>query len=279
LTGPGRVLALDFSGLSVRLTGLDERLEADCREEWRLFLAERTAEGPWLDVAVVSSGRPLIARPTMRPSMTCEVDQAGARFACDEGSIDLGLDGPASARLGDGDPSWRFWGLANLIAAGLAYRLPSRPGALLHAAGIVIDGRAFLLTGASGSGKSTWTRAAREGGARVVSDDAVVLDAASGTVELLGTPIRAHEAHPGGPGRWPVAAILHARWGRPPALTPVTALAFHARLAANLLFLAPAWGHDARLDRMAGVLAGGPRQRELTFAPDPSFVELLRRLE
>lgn len=276
---PGRSLALDVSGLPVRLAGLDEPLDAACREQWRPFLTERAGALPWLDVAVASSGCALVERPAMRPSMTCEVGPTGARFVSDEGSIELAPDGPASACVGEGDPSWRFWGLANLLTAAMAYRLPSRPGALLHAAGIVIDGRAFLLTGASGSGKSTWTRAARDGGARVVSDDTVVVDAVSGAVELLGTPVRAHEAHPGGPGRWPVAAILHARWGSPPALAPVPPIAVHARLAANLPFLASAWGHDARLDRIAGILADGLPQRELTFAPDSSFVELLRRFE
>ena len=140
----------------------------------------------------------------------------------------------------------------------------------------MIDGRAFLLTGASGSGKSTWARAAREEGARVVSDDTVVVDAASGVVELLGTPVRAHEAHPGGAGRWPVAALLHARWGTPPGLAPVAPLAFHARLAANLPFLGSAWGRDARLETVADVLAQRVPHRELTFSPDPGFVALLR---
>lgn len=269
-------LDLDLSGLSLRLAGLDAELSSAFRASWAPFVAKGTEPPAWLEVEVTSSGHRIETRPAMRPEMTCEVGAARARFACDEGSIELDAEGPVSARLGAGDPAWRFWGLSNLLAAALAYRLPSRPGALLHAAGVVIDGRAFLLTGASGSGKSTWARAAREAGARVVSDDTVVVDAASGTVELLGTPIRAHEAHPGGTGRWPVAALLHARWGAPPALAPVAPLVVHARLAANLPFVASAWERDTRLERVAGVLAERVPHRELTFSPDPSFVELLR---
>jgi len=269
-------LTLDLSGLSVRLTGLDEALEAAFRAHWSPFLTDRREAPPWVEIAVAASGQTLVARPVMRPVMTCEIEPGRARFACDEGAIELGVAGPASALLGLGKTSWRFWGLTNLLTAALAYRLPSRPGALVHAAGIVIEGRAFLLTGASGSGKSTWAQAAREAGARVISDDAVVVDAASGVVELLGTPIRAHQAHPGGVGRWPVAAILHAKWGSAPSLAPVAPLAFHARLAGNLPFLGTAWGRDERLDALTDLLAERVAHRELTFAPDPSFVPLLR---
>jgi hypothetical protein len=276
VSGGGATLAFDLSGLALRLSGLDAELTVAFRDAWGPFVVDGAEELAWLDVDVAASGHRIVTRPTMSSAMESEVEPARARFACDEGSIELAAEGRASVRLGAGDPAWRFWGLSNLLAAALAYRLPSRPGALLHAAGVVIDGRAFLLTGASGSGKSTWARAAREAGARVVSDDTVVVDAASGVVELLGTPVRAHEAHPGGAGRWPVAALLHARWGTPPALAPVTPLAFHARLAANLPFLSSAWGREPRLDALADLLAARVAHRELTFAPDPGFVTLLR---
>jgi hypothetical protein len=276
VTASSGVVDLDLSGLALRLSGADDGIEASVVAHWGAFLARGATGPPWIDVAVVPSERPLLARPTMRPSLTGEVRPEGARFTSDEGSIEIGADGRAQATIGTGDPAWRFWGLANLLAAAIAYRLPSRPGALLHAAGIVLDGRAFLLVGAAGTGKSTWARLARAAGARVVSDDAVVLDAASGQVELLGTPVRSHEAHPGGVGRWPVAAILHARWGSPPRLAPVTPLEVQARLAANLLYLATGWGRDPRLEAAVDALAGGVPHRELTFSPDPSFVALLR---
>ena len=279
MTASRGVVELDLSGLELRLAGVDEAMESSILEHWGAFLARGAIGVPWIDVAIASSGNALLTRPTMRPSLTGEVGAAGARFASDEGSIEIGADGRAEARIGDGDAAWRFWGLANLLAAAIAYRLPSRPGALLHAAGIVLDDRAYLLIGAAGTGKSTWTHAARAAGARVVSDDAVVVDGASGRFELLGTPIRSHEAHPGGVGRWPLAAILHARWGSPPRLAPVAPLDVHARLAANLLYLASGWAHDARLETVIDRLAGGVPHRELTFSPDPSFVDVLRAAE
>ena len=49
-----------------------------------------------------------------------------------------------------------------------------------------------------------------------------------------------------------------------------------ARLAANLLFLASAWGKDPHVEAVVHALAASVPNRTLTFAPDPSFVEVLR---
>lgn len=271
----GGRLAFDLSGLSIVLAGLDPELATGLGREWRAFAATEPREA-WLEVHVGDSGHRIVARPGMRGIARSAIDGASAVFTSDEGEIELGAQGVASARLGSGDPAWRLWGLANLLIAAIAYRLPSLPGALLHAAGVEIDGRAFLLVGSGGSGKSTWARAARDAGARVVGDDSVLVDASREGLALLGSPVRAHEARPGGPGRWPVAAILHARFGPSPRLARVDPLVVEARLVANLPFLAAAWGSDPRLGPLVDLLATRVPHRELTFAPDPSFVPLLR---
>ena len=270
----GAVVA-DLSGLCVRFRGLDEALAEMVASQWAPFLTSQNAT-PWLDVAVAASDHTIVTGRPMRKSVTGEVRDGGGRFRSDEGELAIDAAGTARVSLGRGDDSWRFWGLVNLIAAALAVRLPSRPGALLHAAGIVVDKRAFLLNGPEGAGKSTFARAASEGGARVISDDTVLVDGVSGGLELLGSPIRAHDATRLGPGRWPVAALLHARWGTTARLDPVGRLATEALLAANLPFLASAWGKDTRLDALVPFLAGAVPHRVLTFAPDPSFLEVLR---
>ena len=67
-----------------------------------------------------------------------------------------------------------------------------------------------------------------------------------------------------------MAALLLSRHGAVPALGPVTDLAAQARLAANALYVEP--------ERRAAPLPLAARLpvRELTFAPAPSFMPLLR---
>jgi len=275
VSGAGVALVADFSGLVVRFRGLDDALAGILASQWAPFITSRERT-PWMDVAVAASDHTIVTGRPMRKSITGEVRDGGGRFRSDEGELAIEADGSARVRLGRGDDLWRFWGLVNLVAAALAVRLPSRPGALVHAAGVVVDGRGFVLIGQEGSGKSTFARAAREGGARVISDDTVVVDGASGGLVLLGSPMRAHEATNLGQGRWPVAALLHARWGKKARLDPVGRLATEALLAANLPFLASAWGHDAQPDAVVSFLADVAPHRVLTFAPDPSFLEVLR---
>ena len=268
-------MTFDISGLTLRVDGLDAPLVRAFEERWRPFVA--AADGaPWLVVDVGPADRALVTGRPMRGGLDAEWDAGRARFTIDEGTIEVPEDGPAIARVATGDDAWRFWGLVNLLTAALAFRLPSRPAALVHAAGIVVDGRAFLLVGAEGTGKSTWARAARDGGARVVSDDTVLVDAAGGALTLLGSPVRAHEASPGGPGRWPVAAILLARHGAAPRLDPARRVDVEARMAAGLPYLAGGFGRDPRLAALVPSLAAGAAHGTLTFAPDPAFLEVLR---
>jgi hypothetical protein len=279
LSGPGGTLFADISGLGVRFGGLDDALAAALSSEWAPFLAAPSAGEPWLDVELETSDRVIPEGRVMRPSLTGEVRDGAARFWSDEGEITVAAAGRARVGLARGRDNWRFWGLVNLIAAAMAVRLPSRHGALLHAAGIVLDGRAFLLVGPEGAGKSTFAQAARQGGARVISDDTVVLDAEGDRLVLLGSPIRAHEATEPGPGRWPVTAVLHARRGTEPRLEPVGRLAVETLLVANLPFLASGWGRDARLDALVPFLAQATAYRAMTFGPDPGFLDLLRAFD
>jgi len=265
----------DLSGLVVRFRGLDEPLAGHLAAAWAPFSARPDAT-PWLDVELECLSDPIATDRPMRPSVTGEVREGSARFRSDEGRLVLDAQGLARVALGRGDARWRYWGLLNLIAAAVAVRLPSRPGALLHGAGIVLDDRAFVLIGPEGTGKSTFAQKAKEGGARVIGDDAVIVDGMGGGLSLLGSPVRAHEATQPGPGRWPVAAVLHARRGSTPRLDVVGRLAIEALVTANLPFLASGWGHDARLDALVPYLATAAPHRALTFAPDSSFVEVLR---
>jgi hypothetical protein len=192
-----------------------------------------------------------------------------ARFEADEGSVRIRADGHGQIRLARGTSGRRFFGLSSLVAAATGWRVSLERGVTLHAAGAVLDGRAFLLVGPSGSGKSTWAEILRGAGATVLSDDVVVVET-SPPARVLSVPFRVRPHRPAPPGRWPLAAWLVARHGTEPALERVDAVRTQALLAANVLYVGAA-SRLALCERLATVPV-----RELTFRPDASFVPLLR---
>jgi hypothetical protein len=119
-------------------------------------------------------------------------DRAGYRLAGDDyGEHVLSRDGLRlrSAPLGAYDEDWQRF----LIAQVLPFAATVRGLEVLHAGAVVIGGRALLLLGASGAGKTTLALALTQLGAGFLADDAVALERAG--ERLL--------AHPG----TPVAAV------------------------------------------------------------------------
>jgi len=140
----------------------------------------------------------------------------------------------------------------------------------------VVDGRAFVLLGAEGEGKTTWAGLAESGGASVLSDDIVVVDASSGAPSARSAPFRADDFRPLGPGRWPVAAFLIPRHGDEPSLAPLARLPLAARLTASLFSAATSGAAEARRAAIVERLLDAVPARTLTFPKDPSFLALLR---
>lgn len=71
----------------------------------------------------------------------------------------------------------------------LMYILSGRGGALLHAAGLAIDGRGYIFPGRSGAGKSTLSRIfLQRDGAEMLSDDRMIVRKTDGKLKAFGTP-------------------------------------------------------------------------------------------
>ncbi len=268
-------LAFDLSGIAVRVRGLPAPLDARLAHEWSAFLAG-DAGRPFLDVEVACAELPVPQGPFAPKAMRSRLDRDRARFEMPEGDVSVDAGGRAVLRLSTAVAAERGWfAFLNLLRAALAWRLPSRGGMLLHAAAVTLDGRAFLLAGSEGSGKSTFAALAESRGARVLSDDLVLLDGALAPVEALGAPFRS--THPGAqaPGRWPVAALLFPVHGASARLDAVPPLLVRARVTANLPFVAEGIEADPRIHEAIERLAGGVPAHDLTFGRDPSFVDLL----
>lgn len=72
----------------------------------------------------------------------------------------------------------------------IVYHIASRQGALIHAAGAVINGRGLIFPGRSGAGKSTISKqlAKGEGDFNLVSDDRVIIRQINDSFMMFGTP-------------------------------------------------------------------------------------------
>jgi hypothetical protein len=67
----------------------------------------------------------------------------------------------------------------------LAFIVRLRGGLALHAGAVAIDGRALLITGMGGAGKSTTTAALLQRGASLLTDDVAVIDWKAGTPHVF----------------------------------------------------------------------------------------------
>ena len=95
----------------------------------------------------------------------------------------------------------------NLINAGYAKALLRRGHVLFHASAVTRDGRAAVLAGAPGAGKSSSALHLVEDGFRFLSNDRVLAQAGPGRVEALGYP-KQPRVNPGTLVRHPRLAAL-----------------------------------------------------------------------
>ena len=269
-------IGLDLSGIGLRLDGLPSRLAELVRARWGPFVRPEPPDGPFLTIRVGYEQGELPRGEFAPKEMAATTTATGARFRMPEGRAAVDGNGRAEVRLLYGLGDREYFTLQNLIRACLAWILPNRGGCLLHAAGLVVRGRAFLLVGPAGSGKSTWVRLGEEAGGHALSDDLVLVDGIGPRPDALGAPFCSTHRADYRPGRWPLAAILFPRHGDAPARGSCAPLLARARLTANLSFLVDVASKDPRVVSLVERLAGEVDCADLTFATDPSFVGLLR---
>lgn len=271
-------VAVDFSGLGLWIRGLTDDLARRLEADWAPFLAAERGR-PLLVVDVSLETGAAVGGQFRPKQMRATLETGSAHFGMPEGEAEVRDDGKTRVRLLGGPPATVYFAMMNLLRASVAWRLPSQGAAMLHAAGLVVEGRSFVLVGQEGSGKSTWARMGEQRGARVLSDDLVLVACRADGAEALGSPFRSTHRTACGPGRWPIAAILFPRWGPQAAWTPCGALRARAAIAGNLPFIATAIERDERVAAVIERLATAVPCKELTFAPDPSFMDLLRSVD
>lgn len=149
-------------------------------------------------------------------------------------------------------------------------------GAVVHACGLAIGGRAHVFIGRSGAGKSTLARLAAAAGVEVISDEIVPLRRERGRFFSYGSPFWGEMRSAGRPLRLPLAGIYSLRKSRSNSLGPGAPCGFVP------LFLRCCLNFSKEPAAAAGLLetvarAGRFYKGELFFSKkDSSFLALLK---
>ncbi|HEY6323193.1 MAG TPA: hypothetical protein VJA16_16745 [Thermoanaerobaculia bacterium] len=198
----------------------------------------------------------------------------------------VGMGGLAGALWIHEDGGERFPGVfENFLRVLVAYRLLELGGAVLHSAGVVRDGAAFLFLGRSGAGKTTAARLSLARGAEVLSDDlnALVIGAKGGAggcvvlkLPFTGDLGERRALRP----PLPLGGLLRLAQDSADALAPLS----RAETLACLLACAPFVNVDPhRRERLEQVLlalaaAAAPRAYTLRFSLSGGFWSIIDRI-
>jgi len=155
----------------------------------------------------------------------------------------------------------------------LTWMLLPRAGFLLHAATVVRDGRAYLLTGKSGAGKSTVASLAPEGS--VLTDELSLVRREDGVWRAYGTPFwgefRAGDSNTSAP----IAGIFRLVQSEENKIAPLRPVEFLRAMIGNVLFFSQQSADSQRLLEIVSQAAQELRGYSLEFRKDRSFWEVL----
>lgn len=155
----------------------------------------------------------------------------------------------------------------------LTRRLLRLGAVVLHACGVVMEGRGYVFCGRSGIGKTTMARLWRDRGAILLNDDRIILRVINGEVRLFSSPWHGEERTVRA-GNVPLAGFFHLSQAPHHTLTPLGGALAGARLVATAI--APfytAEGIALLLEHVEALTALTPSY-DLAFARTPEVVDL-----
>ena len=155
----------------------------------------------------------------------------------------------------------------------LTNRLLRLGAVVLHACGVVMNGRGYVFCGRSGIGKTTMARMWRNRGAILLNDDRVILRLVNGEVRLFSSPWHGEEREVKA-GNVPLAGFFHLTQAPTHQLTPLAGALAGARLVATAIAPFYAANGIACLLEQADQLTAHAPSYDLAFARESSVVDL-----
>jgi len=267
---------MSLAEIRVELAGLDAALAAALRGRYGPYADEGDErEGAALRVRFAREAVDYFIEPPESPEfnpiwLACDgtrLRYVGHQLA---GWFDTGgRSGQILLARGTYEPELRA--LENFIRCAVAWCAAERGGALVHAASVVRNGKAYLFYGESGAGKSTLSAVNTRG--RVVSDDlSLVLPRPGGGLDLVGSPFRGTYEE-GAPvvGRFPLAAGFRiVKDVKAEVRAAPRAVAF-GQLVGNLTFVAEAFRERPDLFASIEAAFAGVPLLHLHFKKDDSY--------
>jgi hypothetical protein len=255
---PDRVCDLEFTvAFADRFDRVPVELVFDSRGLWKLF---RNADGYCLRLTSGAIGTTPYKQALISPDFRCGRIELSREYFRAEQPVNP-LEYPLDELL---------W----------IHRLSMGDGVEVHGCGVIApDGRGLLLTGHSGAGKSTSARLwSKQSGARVLSDDRIILRREKGRVWMYGTPWHG-DAGIAESDRWPLDGIFVLAQAPSNALRPLGSVEASAELYARSFV--PPHSADAVtfILEFFGKVTSQVPCFEFSFVPDLTAVEVLLREE
>jgi len=261
----GFAIGIAIGRLPLVLRTTDPAYAAMLRRHYANFLHPADSASICFDVTIVPAA-------IRADDADVEVVRDGAQWRMRRG--DFTATWNPAARRGTITQSANPWSTDSVIRIVHSLALAATDGFLLHAASTIRGGRAFLLSGVSGAGKTTIARIAPPDAIHL-TDEISYVDRLDGQYTAFGTPFTGELNTAGANVAAPIAALYFLTQGgehRSKPLAPEVAL---RRLMRNILFFAADPALTARVFQVACDFLAAVPARELIFKPDPGVWELL----
>lgn len=219
-----------------------------CQRYSQFFANSPFPRGPGLAVEMRELAHPIPTHPEAftvageyAPILERTPDQLTVTGINFQAVLQSGEPGRATLAVTPGPDSALINAIENFLRVVSAYRVLSKGGLLLHSAGLVVDGRAYLFAGQSGAGKTTLTSKAHAAGAGILSDDInIALPGEDGRLRAYPVPFAGDFGQTPdrlAPGGYPLAALCVLEQGGAATLEPLSNAAAAARLVAACPFV------------------------------------------